>query len=96
MNRGVPKEHDILATYAFLEKRFGSVSIEDVTELLNSMGFRSPRGKKLSRMSIYRLMIDTDAGRELLARSNARWGHPARRLYDRVRSSRSRRSKDEG
>ena len=94
MNRGVPKEHDIIATYAFLEKRFGSVSVEDVTELLNSMGFRSPRGKKLSRMAIYRLMIETEAGRELLARSNKRWGHPARRLYDRVRSTRRKRTED--
>ena len=93
MNRGVPKEHDIIATYAFLEKRFGSVSIEDVTELLNSMGFRSPRGKKLSRMAVYRTMVETDMGRELLARSNKRWGHPDRR--DNVRSARRRRKTED-
>ena len=64
----------VLATYQFYLRAFGRSSCGVVADDLHRKGYVSPRGKPISRMSVWRLMMLTNEGREAVELTRQRVG----------------------
>jgi hypothetical protein len=61
-----------VGTYQNLIDDYGEASCGTVAIVLNALGFTSLRGKKVSRMAVWREMQRTQQGRDLLQKTRIR------------------------
>ena len=64
----------VIATYKYLLDTRGQSSCGSCADQLDHMGYASPRGKKVSRMSIWRMMMDHADGKLMLMKTKQRIG----------------------
>ena len=69
----------VISTYKYLLDTTGKSSCGSCSDQLDHMGYVSPRGKKISRMSVWRMLTTYTDGRDLLKKTKQRMG----RLDDR-------------
>ena len=64
----------VLETYRYLLKTTGRSSCGSSAEQLDRMGYVSPRGDKVSRMAVWRMMMEGSEGKILLSKTKQRIG----------------------
>lgn len=67
-------EQLVLATYDYYLRAYGRSSCGAVAEELNRRGYVSLRGKPVSRMAVWRLMMRSSDGREAIGETKERVG----------------------
>ena len=64
----------VLATYKYLLETTGRSSCGSSADQLDRMGYKSPRGEVVSRMSVWRMMTMFSEGRAMLETTKQRMG----------------------
>jgi hypothetical protein len=73
--KGVPiRLMEIMMLYKLLNRQFGKASCERVAEQLTTMGYRSKHGGEVNRHQIFRALMRSTVGPDLLAKTAERVG----------------------
>ena len=73
--KGVPiRLMEIVALYKLLDRQFGKASCERAAAQLTTMGYKSKRGGAVNRHQIFRALMRTAVGPDLLAITAERVG----------------------